>query len=197
MKKWLILLLIGGIALLLASFLIYSLWIGYCYPAALPERTPEQTLQFSQDCGLDANPPRPASGFLALFIPGIISVTVYWLAWPPQAKITRGGPLASFLVLTLLESMLLVLAALLSYPTISAASGKVAFVLAGFGLVSYVSVLGIWQWKRWGLLVFQGMTVLLTVYSGLNGITLLPAVIAMFSAIYLTLILRPLRVHMN
>jgi len=197
MKKWLIIILIMGIIFLLASLLVYATWIVYCYPATLPERSPEQELRFRQDCGLDANQGRPSSGFLALFIPGILLVTAYWLVRPPKANISRSGHLAVFLVLTLNESLLLVLVALLSYPVISVASGKIAFVLAGFGLAGYISILGIWHWKRWGLLVFQGLTVLLTVYSGLKGITILPAVIAMFSAIYLTLILRPLRALMD
>ncbi|MCX6037215.1 MAG: hypothetical protein NTW99_04890, partial [Chloroflexi bacterium] len=190
MKKWFILLLIIGIALLLASFFIYASWIGYCYPATLPERSPEQVLQFQQDCGQDANQVRPSSGFLALFIAGVLLVTTYWLVRPPKANIPRKGPLASFLMLTLFECLLLVLLALLSYPDINAASGKVALVMAGFGFISYIAILGIWQWKRWGLLLFQAVTVLLTIYTGLNGISYLLAVVAIFSAIFLTLILR-------
>lgn len=197
MKKWFILLLIIGIALILASFFIYASWIGYCYPATLPERSPEQVLQFQQDCGQDANQVRPSSGFLAFFIPGALLVTTYWLVQPPKANIPRSGHLASFLVLTLFESLLLLLLALLSYPDINAASGKVALVMAGFGCISYIAILGIWQWKRWGLLVFQGATVLFTIYTGLNSLSFLPAVVAIFTAIYLTIILRPLRVHMD
>jgi hypothetical protein len=197
MKKWFIIFLIVGIALLLASFFIYAIWIGYCYPAILPVRSPEEALQFRQDCGLDAHGIGRFSGFLALFTPGVLLVTAYWLVRPPKANIPRSGHLASFLVLTLFESLLLVLLALLSYPDISAASGKVALAMAGFGCICYITILGIWQWKRWGLRVFQGATVLFTVYSGLNGLSFLPAVVAIFSAIYLTLILRPLRVHMD
>jgi hypothetical protein len=197
MKKWFIIFLIVGIAMLLASFFIYAIWIGYCYPATLPERSPEEALQFRQDCGLDAQGVGQFSGFLALFIPGVLLVTTYWLVRPPKANIPRSGHLASFLVLTLFESLLLVLLALLSYPDINAASGKVALVMAGFGCISYITILGIWQWKRWGLLVFQGATVLFTIYTGLNGLSFLPAVVAVFTAIYLTIILRPLRSHMD
>jgi len=197
MKKWSIIFLIVGIALLLASFLVYAVWIEECYPAAIPERSAEEALQFQQDCGTKASWAGQFSGFLVLFIPGALFVTTYWLVRPPKAHIQRSGPLASFLLLTLFDSLLLVVVALLSYPEIGAGSGKVVLVLAGFGFASYISLLGIWQWKRWGLLFFQAVTVLLTGYTGLNGLSLFPVAVAIFSAIYLTLILRPLRVRMD
>jgi len=197
MKKWFIIFLIVGIALLLASFFIYAIWIGYCHPATLPERSPEEALQFQQDCGFDAPRAGQFSGFLVLFILGVLLVTTYWLVRPPKAQIQRSGHLASFLLLTLFDSLLLVVVALLSYPEIGSGSGKVALVLAGVGFASYISLLGIWQWKRWGLLLFQAVTVLLTVYTGLNGLSFLPAGVAIFSVIYLTLVLRPLRAYMD
>ena len=197
MKKWMGILLIVGIILLLASFAIYTIRIGVCYPATLPDRSPAETVQFRQDCSLDSTRVVQFSGFLVLFIPGVLLTTAYWLIRPPKAHVQRGGPLASFLLLTLFDSLLLAVLALLSYPEAGQGAGRVVFLMAGFGLAGYISLLGIWQWKRWGLLVFQGVTVLLTIYSGASGLPLLPAGVAIFSAIYLTLILRPLRSFME
>ena len=123
-------------------------------------------------------------------------VTAYWLFLPPKAQVQRDGPLASFLLLTIFDSLLLAVLALLSYPETGNGTAKPAMMLAGFGLASYVSLLGIWQWKRWGLLLFQAVAVFLTVYTGASGLTMLPAAVAIFSVFYLTLILRPLRKFM-
>jgi hypothetical protein len=197
MKKGLIILLIIGIAFLLASFFIYITWIRYCYPPALPEMSPEELLQFRQGCSLGTSRIEQFSGFLVLFVPGVVFVTSYWLVRPPKTQLERSGPLAIFLVLTLVDSLLLAVLALISYPEAGTGSASVAWTLAGLGFLAYISLLGIWHWKRWGLLLFQGATVLLTVYTGLNGLPLLIAYIAIFSVIYLTLILRPLRVYMD
>jgi hypothetical protein len=198
MKKWLIPMLIIGIIFLFASLFVYAVWIGTCYPASLPAMSAEETLQFRQDCNLDTSRVEAFAGFLVLFLPGIFFVTTYWLVRPPQTNIQRSGPLASFLLLTLFDSLLLVMLALLSYPeTGTGGSAQVVLILAALGLTGYVSLLGIWQWKRWGLLLFQGVAVFLTVYSGMNGLSLIIACIAIFSVIYLTLMLRPLRVRMD
>jgi hypothetical protein len=197
MKKWLIVVLIIGIIFLAGSLVVYMLRIGYCFPGSAPARTAQEALQFRQDCGLYSSRAQQFGGFLVLFIPGVLLASIYWLVQPPKAQLVRPGPLVSFLVLTLLDSLLLVVVALLSYPGMGTGTMKGALWLAGFGAAGYVSLLGIWQWRRWGLLGFQAVTVLLTVYSGANGITLIPAAVAIFSAIYLTLILRPLRSRMD
>ncbi len=183
--------------MILASFFVYFVRIGICYPPALPEMSAEEMLQFRQSCGLDASRAEQFSGFLLLFMPGLLFLTAYWLVRPPRANIQRSGPLASFLLLTLVDSLLLVVIVLLSIPGTGTGSGKPALTLAGIGFVAYIALLGIWQWRRWGLLVFQGVAVLLTIYSGLNGLSFLPAGVAFFSAIYLTMILRPLRALMD
>jgi hypothetical protein len=197
MKKWIVLFLIGGIILLLASFAVYAVRIGYCYSASLPEKSPEEMAQFRQECSLDDTRVVQFSGFLVLFIPGILLFTAYWLMRSPKAQVQRPGPLASFLLLTLFDSLLLGVLALLSYPEAGSGSVRAALILAGCGFAGYISLLGIWQWKRWGLLVFQGVTVMLTIYTGVSGLPLLPASVAIFSAIYLTMILRPLRKFMD
>jgi len=152
--------------------------------------------QFRKECSLDNSRLVQFSGFLVLFISGVIMVTAYWLFLPPKAQVQRDGPLASFLLLTIFDSLLLAVLALLSYPETGNGTAKPAMMLAGFGLASYVSLLGIWQWKRWGLLLFQAVAVFLTVYTGASGLTMLPAAVAIFSVFYLTLILRPLRKFM-
>jgi hypothetical protein len=197
LKKGLIIVLVLGIALLIAAVALYAIRIGTCYPGSLPQLTPAQTLQFRQDCSLDSSRVVQFSGFLLFFIPGVLLVTGYWLVRPPASKALRPGPLASFLLLTLFDSLLLAVLSLLSYPEAGLGSARAAWFMAGFGLAAYISLLGIWQWKRWGLLVFQGVTVLLTIYTGASGLTMLPATVAIFSAIYLTLVLRPLRPFMD
>ena len=49
MQKWLIPLLMIGIIFLFASFFVYAVWIGSCYPAVMPKMSPEETQQFRQD----------------------------------------------------------------------------------------------------------------------------------------------------
>ncbi len=197
MRKWMLVLLIFGVILLFASFFIYAVRIGYCYSPTLPEKSSEGIAQFRKDCSLDSTRVVQFSGFLVLFIPGIIIVTAYWLMRPPKAQVQRDGPLASFLLLTIFDSLLLAVLALLSYPETGTGTAKAAMMMASFGFAGYISLLGIWQWKRWGLLLFQAVAVLLTVYTGASGLTMLPAGIAIFSVFYLTLILRPLRKFMN
>ncbi len=196
MKRLSIFLLVGGIVLLLISLVVYIVRVSYCFPATLPALSPHEMTNFRQDCSLDSSRAVQFSGFLLLFIPGVLLCTASLMLRPPTSQAIRPGPVTSFIVLTLFDSLLLALLALLSYPEAGSGSPKVTLVMAGFGLLAYVSLLGIWRWKRWGLLVFQGTVVLLTIYSGIGGISLFPAVIGIFSAIYLTLVLRPLRKFM-
>jgi len=197
MKRWTFALLLLGIIFILASFVVYFFRIAACYQATPSVQSASEIARFQQDCGLKNPRVIQFSGFLVLFIPSIVLNTAYWLIRPPTSRVQREGPLASFLILTMFDSLLLAVLALLSYPEAGQGVGQPALIMAGFGLAAYVSLLGIWQWKRWGLFVFQGVTVLLTIYSGASGLTLLPAGVAIFSAIYLTLILRPLRRFMD
>lgn len=197
MKKWMILVSIGGTILILASAVIYFIRIGVCFPASLPPMSTSEAIQFRQSCSLDSPRVVQFSGFLVLFLPGILLTTAYWLVRPAHAQIHRDGPLTSFLLFTLFDTVLLAVLALLSYPSTGSGSGKAALFMAAFGLAGYISLLGIWQWRRWGLLVFQAVTVLLIVYSGMTGLNMFPASIGIFSAIYLTLVLRPLRSRME
>ncbi len=197
MKKWMLVLCIFGVILLFASFFIYAVRIGYCYSPTLPENSLEGIAQFRKDCSLDSARVVQFSGFLLLFTPGIGIVTAYWLMRPPKVQVQRDGPLTSFLLLSIFDSLLLAVLALLSYPEAGRGPARAAMMMAGFGFAGYISLLGIWQWKRWGLLLFQAVAVLLTVYSGASGLPMLPAGVAIFSVFYLTLILRPLRHFMN
>jgi hypothetical protein len=197
MKNRIALLMIMGIILLLSSLAIYAIRIGVCYPATLPERSPSETAQFWQDCNLDSSRVVQFSGFLVLFIPGIFLVADYWLIGPPRARVQCGEPLVSFLLLTLFDSLLLAELALLSYPEAGTSSDRVALLVVGFGFAWFISLHGIWQWKRWGLLTFQGMTVLMTINAGASGLPLLPAGIVIFSPIYLTLVPHHLRSFMD
>jgi hypothetical protein len=193
MKKWIALLLIMGIILLLSSLAIYAIRIGVCYPPTLPERSPFETAKFRQDYNLVSSRVIQFSGFLVLFIPVILLVANYWLVRPHRARVQRGGPLVSILLLTLFDSLLLAELSLLSYPEVGTSSDRVALVVVGFGLAWFISLHGIWQWKRWGLLAFQGMIVIMTINSGASALPLLPAGIAIFSPIYLTLVPAHLR----
>ena len=197
MKKWMILLPILGITLLLVAFFIYTVRVGNCYAMSTSGMSQQAISQLRQDCNLDSPKVVQFSGFLVLFIPAILMITVYGLLRPSRAEIQRSGPLAVFLILTLFEILFFLTLVLLSYPEPNNGSPSIIWVFTLFGVATYIGILGIWQWKRWGLWVVQGVAALITIYSGAGGITLIPAIVSIFNAFYLTMILRPLRNRMD
>jgi len=158
----------------------------------------QQIEQLRQDCSLDSPRLVQFSGFLTMFLPSIILLTAYWFIRPSQVEIGRDGPLTLFLLLTLVESIFFVILMLITYPQPGMGTGSPVNVWAMtiFGTATYIGVLAIWKWRRWGLVVIQGVAVLITIYSGSGGINMLPAIVAIFNAFYLTLLLRRLRSHM-
>ena len=201
MKSRNVILLITGILLLLVSAVVYAARISRCYPAVYPSNAPQEIVRFQKECNLDAALMVQFGGFLALFVPGVILVSAYFLLKKVKVKgVQRGGPLGAFLLLTMFDSILITLYGLLGYPapgTESAAAGWVALVVAVLGFLTYISTLALWHWKRWGLALFQGAAIALAVFILLGGGSLVLAGVIVAGVVVLSLLLRSMRKQMN
>jgi hypothetical protein len=202
MKNWKLILLVIGILLLIASFAVYAARIASCYPPAniLAQYSPEYVKGFRESCKLDSPLTTQFSDFLALFIPGIILFSAYWLSTRPKVKNRRAGQLSAFLLLLMLDSLLVMLYGLLGYPSPGTSNAPAAWAveaIAALGFLCYLAALAIWHWKRWGLSLFQGASIALAVFILLNGGSLILAAVIVGGVIALSLLLRPVRNKMG
>jgi hypothetical protein len=201
MKSWKTILLIAGILLLLASAAVYAARIADCHPAVYPSTAPQDILRFRHECNLDAALTVQFGAFLALFLPGILLVTAYFLLSRPKVKgVRRKGPLGAFLLLVMFDSLLITLYGLLGYPAPgngAAPAAWVALAVAGLGFLMYVSTLALWRWKRWGLALFQGASIALAVFILLGDGSILLAGVIVVGVIILSLLFRSARRQME
>jgi hypothetical protein len=140
--------------------------------------------------------------FLALFIPGILLVTIHFLSIGSRVKVRRKAPLQAFLLLMMLDSLFIAVYGLYGYAHPGTASaGWAVLVVAILGLLDYVSTLALWHWKRWGLALFQGTSIALAVFillgGGSGGSSLILAGFIILGVIVLSLLLRSVRKQMT
>jgi hypothetical protein len=135
--------------------------------------------------------------FLALFLPGILLVTFHFLSARTKVKARRQAPLQAFLLLMMVDSVFIAVYGLYAYAHPSTASaGWAVLVVAGLGLLDYVSTLALWHWKRWGLALFQGVSIALAIFILLGGGSLILAGFIILGVIILSLLLRSVRKQM-
>jgi hypothetical protein len=201
MKNWKLILLVTGILLLIAAFAVYAARIASCYPAVdiLAQYSPEYLNGFRETCKLNSSLTAQFSDFLVLFIPGIILFSAFWLSTRPRVKKRRAGQLSAFLLLLMFDSLIVMLYGLLGYPAPGNANAPAAWAveaIAALGFLCYLAALALWQWKRWGVLLFQGASIALAVFILLGGGSLILAAVIVCGVIALSLLLRPLRSKM-
>ena len=198
MKILKLLCLILGVILILASLVIYIGQVTSCYPSAAVWQQfslPEQTA-FQNECRLAAPPFSRFAKTFWLFISGISLFTAYWLWRQPAVKARHSSRLTSALVLMMVISLGVVVYGLLGYPLpweATAAPAWVVEVIAGLGFLGYIGLLALWQWRRWGLLLFDGAAVALTAFLILGGGSLLLGGILIVGILVLTLFIQPIR----
>ena len=199
MKNWKIVMLVVGILLLIAGFVAYIARIASCYPAAtiFAQYSPDYVKAYRESCQMNAAVTTQFSLFLELFIPGILLFTAYWLMTRPRVKNRRAGQMLNmFLLLVLFDSLLVMFTGLLKYPApgdANAPAGWVVESVAALGFLCYLGSLALWHWKRWGLLVFQGASIALAVFSLLGGGSLILAAVIIGGVLVLSLLFRSLR----
>lgn len=202
MKNWKIILLILSILLLLAAFGVYAARIASCYPSTdtVAQFSPEYVRGFRDICRLDSPLTTQFFDFLVLFIPGIILFSAYWLMKQPRVRSRRAGMLSVFLLLLMFDSLLVMVYGLLGYPAPGVANAPAAWAveaIASLGFLCYLGALAIWQWKRWGLMLFQGASFALAIFILLGGGSIFLAVVIVGGVIILSLLLRPVRAKME
>jgi hypothetical protein len=108
--------------------------------------------------------------------------------------------LSVFLLLLMFDSLLVMVYGLLGYPAPGVANAPAAWAveaIASLGFLCYLGALAIWQWKRWGLMLFQGASFALAIFILLGGGSIFLAVVIVGGVIILSLLLRPVRAKME
>ncbi len=198
MKNWKLLLLAAGVLMILLSLVLYARRIASCYPAAdvWLRFTPEHMAALRQSCQLDASAPLRFSGFLGWFIPGILLFTAYWFAVRSPVKHRRGTQLSAFLVFIMIDCLLVTTYSLVSYPVpgdANAPAGWVVEAIAVLSLLGYIAMLALWNWKRWGLFLFQGASFALAVFIMLGARSIILSGVIIAGVLGLSLLIRPVR----
>jgi hypothetical protein len=198
MKNWKNLLWIFGSLLLVASLLLYIRQVTSCHPPPViwNKFSADEKTAFVQSCRLLASPASRFADFLALFVPGAALFTAHWLVLPPTVKVGRSSLLSIFLVVMILVSLFVTVSGLLDYPVPVNASAPAAWVvevIAALGFLSYIGLLALWRWKRWGRILFQGAAIVLAVFLLLAGGSRLLSAILVLGVLILALLLRPVR----
>jgi hypothetical protein len=202
MKNWKLLLLIPGLLLILAALVLYIGQVTSCYPpaSAWQQFTSDQLNSFVKTCRLAASATSRFADFLTLFVPGITLFTIYWLRGKPKNLTKRRNLLAIFLVLMMVESLLLALFGLLEVPVpgiLPAAPIWSVETIAVLGLLCYSGLLGLWYWKPWGGMLYQGAAVALAAFFLLSNASRFLAAALVLSVIILAFLIRPYRRKMQ
>jgi hypothetical protein len=202
MKTWKILMQLAGVLLLVASFAVYVARISSCYPPAKiwAQFTPEYISGMRQACRFDSSVLEQFTLFLILFVPGIILFSAFWLIIPQSVKSRRGGMLGAFIIFNLFTCQGVIVYCLLGYPVPGSAGIPTAWVIeviTALGFICYLSILAIWHWKRWGIPLFQGASVVQVVFIVLGGQSPILAGVILAGVLGLSLLIRPVRHKMG
>ena len=198
MKQWRTVLWVAGSLLLVASLLVYLYQVVSCYPSAATwhQFTNFQQEAFVKTCKLNDPTFIQFTGFLALFTPGAVLFTLYWLVRRPDPDHRRSPFLGVFLVLMMAASLFNAAYGLLEYPSPvrSPQPSPWAVLMIGIlGFLSYLGALAAWRWKRWGVVLFYAAGILTAALVLLSGGSILVAGLLVLGVILLPLLLRPFR----
>jgi MFS family permease len=198
MKNWRTVLWVAGVLLLAASLLVYLYRVVSCYPSSATwhQFTTFQQEAFQKTCQLTAPNFVQFIWFLALFSPGVVLFTIYWLVRRPDPDHRRSSFLGVFLVLMMVASLINMAYGLLNYPSPlhPPQPAPWAIVLVGIlGFLAYLGALAAWRWKRWGVWLFYAAAVLTAALVLLSGGSFLVAGLLILGVIILPLLLRPYR----
>ncbi len=176
--------------------------IASCYHSeeVMAGYSTEYLQSFRETCKLDSPVTTQFGGFLTLFIPGIAFFSIYWLWLRPRKKYQLSGQLDMFVLLLMIDSLLVMVYGLLGYPAPGVANAPAAWAvefIALLGFLCYLATLALWHWKRWGLVLFQGTSILLAAFILLGGGSLILAAIIAGGVVFLSLLIRPVRNKME
>ena len=99
-------------------------------------------------------------------------------------------------MLLIFDSLMMTLYGLLMYPAPGRASAPTTWVMesiAALGFLCYLAALALWNWKRWGLLLFQGASVTLAVFILLGGGSPFLTAVIVGGVLFLSLLMLPVR----
>jgi hypothetical protein len=153
-----------------------------------------------QACRFDSSVLEQFTLFLILFVPGIILFSAFWLIIPQSVKSRRGGMLGAFIIFNLFTCQGVIVYCLLGYPVPGSAGIPTAWVIeviTALGFICYLSILAIWHWKRWGIPLFQGASVVQVVFIVLGGQSPILAGVILAGVLGLSLLIRPVRYKMG
>jgi hypothetical protein len=198
MKKWKLILLVAGILLLFAACMSYFTRIESCYPPAniFAQYSQEYVKGYRESCHMDSPLVAQFSLFLGLFIPGVILFSAYWLLTRSKVKDRHRRRPDVFLLVVMFDSLLVGMISLLEYPAPGTANTPAAWAvesIAALSFLCYLSALALWHWKRWGLYLFQGASIVLATFILLSGSSLILAVVIIAGVIGLSLLMRQFR----
>jgi hypothetical protein len=192
-KKWPSYLILGiGIALILASFVIYGLRVSQTViPAG---STPQEVDRLVQKYGLDRPLVEQYGWFLFTFLPGLTLLGIFATVGSPRRDFQHWLFAKVFIVLLLVTNTV----SILNYIVTAHASLQdsqqafwMALVVAVLGLFDFILLLVIWNGFRWSVWVYAINTFILCTLKFVGQAPIFPLLFELSAAGILIFLVRP------
>ena len=185
------LVLIIGIILLLASFIIYGVRVS---ETTLPAgSTLQQEAQMTRQYGLDRPLFEQYGAFLWTFLPGLALVGIFATIGQGRQDFSHWILVKIFIVLMLITNTITMLNFLVTaHVSMQAALAAfwMALVVAGLALTNFVFLLVIWKGYKWSVWAFGFASFLLCTLKFVGKIPIFPVLFELSSVIILIYLLR-------
>jgi hypothetical protein len=185
------LVLVIGLLLILASFVVYGLRV---LETTIPfESTPQQIANLTRIYGLDRPVIEQYQWFLFTFLPGLTLLGIYGTVGLRRRDFQHGILVKTFIVLMLITNTVTMLTYLVTAHA-SIAESPLAFwvglVDAGLALVNFVFLLVLWNGYKWGAWAFGISSFVLCTLKFVGHIPIFPVLFEVSSVIILIYLLR-------
>lgn len=192
MKNWRnYFVLITGLLLLIASFVIYGLRVA---TTTLPAgSTPQQAADLARRYGLDRPVLEQYQWFLFTFLPGLTLLGIYGTVGVRRQDFQHNLLVKAFIILMLVTNTVTILNFLVTaHASVQAAlvAFWLALLVAGLALANFAFLLVIWNGFRWGAWAFGVSSFVVCTLKFVGLVPIFPVLFELSSVIILIYLLR-------
>jgi hypothetical protein len=197
-RNRIVLLLVLGVLLFAAACAVYALRLWQTTPPV--DASVEELAALTDRYGLDRPPAVQFGLFLGLFIPALLLTGLTGMS-RSRAEEPLHRPITRLVVLLLLFTYGLIAANYLVLAPAVARPGALGFLLtmsmAGLALLNFISLLVLWNGRRWGIYSLGSSSFVLLALNLLGGVPLLTTVFELSAVVVVYVLVRPVWIYME